>query len=85
MKALSNCYVVAYNKKDWDKLLLVLNSYLYKDRDYYWECHECQYVRFINNITDFKYGFCSVNELKNRMKNHKDHYILDLNEFLTKY
>ncbi len=82
MEELKQRYIYATNEKDWNKLLLVLNSYLIVDREYYWEGSECQYIRTLTSIKDFKYGWCTLNEMKNRVKGHTK---LDLNEFLTKY
>lgn len=82
MQELQQRYIYATNKKDWEKLLLVLNSYLERDRDYYWEGSECQYIRILTSIIDFRYGWCTLNEMKNRVEGHTK---LDLKEFLTKY
>ena len=82
MQELQQRYIYATNKKDWDKLLLVLNSYLERDRDYRWEDSECQYIRILTSIIDFRYGWCPLNEIKKRVEGQTK---LDLNEFLTKY
>ena len=82
MQELQQRYIYATNKEDWDKLLLVLNSYLERDRDYYWEGSECQYIRILTSIIDFRCGVCTLNEMKNRVEGHTK---LDLKEFLTKY
>lgn len=82
MEELQQRYIYTTNERDWNKLLLVLNSYLDTDRQYSWEGSECQYIRTLTSIQNFRYGWCTLNEMKNRVEGHTK---LDLKEFLTKY